>query len=268
MMPSATLSEATIHYEERGNGTPILLIHGNGCTANTWAPIVGGLSKHGRVIAYDRRGYGRSKGPSAMKTTYFAQHANDAAELLGLLKSGPAIVVGWSGGGLMAMHLALLRPDLVEKLVLVEPPYHLKVHMTLPLLVTALRMKFWAALGRPRNGALAFFRFVTAYRHGGCAFDRLGQGEKDEMLREASNTLWEFDAGTAEEITPERLKDIRCPVHLMLGELTPPTLASATQRLARSNPDWKLVSVADAAHLMHVDQPEAFVSAIRTACSI
>ncbi|HSI29931.1 MAG TPA: alpha/beta fold hydrolase, partial [Miltoncostaeaceae bacterium] len=66
-MPSTSgglsVNGVRLHYEERGRGTPVLCVHGAGSSALAWAGAVDRLAQLGRVIAYDRRGCGRSERP-------------------------------------------------------------------------------------------------------------------------------------------------------------------------------------------------------------
>jgi pimeloyl-ACP methyl ester carboxylesterase len=99
-MTTMQVEGAEIYYEERGSGPPLLLIHGTGAYADLWTPVLDGLARSYRVIAYDRRGHGRSTSKAPRK---FAQHTRDAAALLESLDAVPATVVGWSGGGAIAL---------------------------------------------------------------------------------------------------------------------------------------------------------------------
>ncbi|MFI4990774.1 MAG: alpha/beta fold hydrolase [Solirubrobacterales bacterium] len=55
-MASETVNGTVLHYEERGSGPPLLLVHGTGTYADVWSPVLDGLARAYRVIAYDRRG--------------------------------------------------------------------------------------------------------------------------------------------------------------------------------------------------------------------
>ena len=96
-----------LYYEEHGSGAPILCIHGAGSSALMWAEAVEKLARLGRVIAYDRRGCSRSERPEPYERTRVADHADDAAGLLDALDAAPAVVIGRSYGGTVAMDLAL-----------------------------------------------------------------------------------------------------------------------------------------------------------------
>jgi pimeloyl-ACP methyl ester carboxylesterase len=109
-----------LYYEVRGGGAPILCVHGAGSSALLWAPAIPALARLGRVVAYDRRGYTRSERPDPCPPNSVADHADDAAALLDALGATPAVVIGRSYGGEVAIDLALRHPDRVRALVLLE----------------------------------------------------------------------------------------------------------------------------------------------------
>lgn len=119
-MPEAHVNGVRLHYDERGEGAPILCIHGGGSTALMWADAVQELARFGRVIAYDRRGCARSERPDPYERTTVAEQADDAAGLLEALTDAPAVVIGRSYGGAVAIGLALRDPESVRALVLLE----------------------------------------------------------------------------------------------------------------------------------------------------
>lgn len=112
----------TILYAEvRGTGPSILLIHAGSEDAEEWRPIAERLAGH-TVVTYDRRGTlrsGRGDWPGAGS----AQHADDAAALLGALRIDRAVVFAGSSAGIVALQLALRHPDRVRRALLFEPGY-------------------------------------------------------------------------------------------------------------------------------------------------
>jgi pimeloyl-ACP methyl ester carboxylesterase len=119
-MPDIRLPAIRLHYDERGAGDPILCIHGTASSALVWEEAVEALSRLGRAIAYDRRGCTRSERPAPYLATSVAEHADDAAALLERLAATPAVVIGRSYGGEVALDLALRYPERVRALVLLE----------------------------------------------------------------------------------------------------------------------------------------------------
>ena len=109
----------SLYYEEHGAGEPILCIHGTGSSAALWVDAARRAGEHGRTIVYDRRGFSRSERPEPYVTNVH-QHADDAAALIDALAAAPAIVIGRSYGGEIAVDLALRYPDRVRALALLE----------------------------------------------------------------------------------------------------------------------------------------------------
>lgn len=118
-MPFLEINGVRLYYEDHGSGKAILCIHGAGSSAMVWRSAVDPLAGLGRVIIYDRRGCARSERPDPYETSV-AQHADDAAALLGALDAAPAVVIGRSYGGDAAIDLALRHPDRVRALALLE----------------------------------------------------------------------------------------------------------------------------------------------------
>ena len=105
------------YYEVQGSGEPLLLLHGGFATIETWRGQAPALAERYRVYLPERRGHGRT--PDVEGPTGFGIMARDTIAFMEALAIGPAHVVGWSDGGYVALELALARPDLVRRLVLI-----------------------------------------------------------------------------------------------------------------------------------------------------
>lgn len=114
-----------LHYLDRGDGPPVVLIHGNGAMAEDWeaSTVFARLATDHRVIAFDRPGFGYSKRPRDRIWTAGRQ-AELIAEAMRLLRVGPATVAGHSWGAIVALELALQRPEQVSRLVLLSGFYY------------------------------------------------------------------------------------------------------------------------------------------------
>lgn len=107
-----------IHVEEQGAGAPVVMVQGLGYAAWAWRPQSTAVAQVARAIVMDNRGTGRSDKPPAPYS--IEQMADDVAAVIEDAAGGPAVVVGASMGGYIAMVLALRRPDVVAGLVLVS----------------------------------------------------------------------------------------------------------------------------------------------------
>jgi len=116
-MPDIEIAGATLHYEVSGAGEPILLIPGLGLDHSYYRFGIPLLARRLQVFAVDPRGIGRStKSPPPYSVEGWA---DDFAELIGKLGSGPIHVLGSSLGGAMALALAQRHPERVRSLTVV-----------------------------------------------------------------------------------------------------------------------------------------------------
>ena len=112
------LNGITLHYEERGQGEPLLLLHGFGmCGPGDWGEIADELAKDYRVIMPDLRGHGWSTNPSNVFT--MRQSAEDIRALLDKLGLKGVRAMGISAGAMTLLHLATKYPDRLDAMVLI-----------------------------------------------------------------------------------------------------------------------------------------------------
>lgn len=109
-----------VHFEDRGDGVPVLLFHGFPFTSESWWPLLESPPKGVRVIAPDHRGFGRSERVTAGSTSTMDQLAEDGFAVLEHLKIDRAIVGGLSMGGYVAIAATRLDPGRVSGLLLVD----------------------------------------------------------------------------------------------------------------------------------------------------
>jgi pimeloyl-ACP methyl ester carboxylesterase len=124
-MPHVEGAGVALHYEERGEGAPLLVIHGMASSASQWTSALDELAAAGaRAVSYDRRGYGSSGAPEPYAATTVQEQAEDAAAVMDALGLVPALLVGDGFGALVALELLVRRPELARGAVLAEPPLY------------------------------------------------------------------------------------------------------------------------------------------------
>jgi pimeloyl-ACP methyl ester carboxylesterase len=245
-----------LHHGEQGTGDPpALLIHGTGPAI--WGELPGRLAEHRRTIVYDRRGYGDSPGPTG--TNAYA-HAQDAAALLEELGAAPAIVVGWSWGGIVALALAERRPELVAGLVLLEAPLHLKSRPNLAQLRAIGGAILLDRRGREHDAVERFARWAIAGTGGG--WDSLPPEQRELMRANARPALDELRVGTGEELKPKRLATIEARGIWLVGDRSQPDFARAARRRAGLLRHFTVRTVTGAGHGIQLDRPDAVAAAV------
>ena len=112
-----------IHYAVLGEGPLVIMIHGFPDYWYTWRDQMEELSKTHRVAAIDQRGYNLSDKPEGVESYKMRLLTEDAAAVIAAEGREKAIVVGHDWGGMVSWNLAMRRPELVEKLVILNLPH-------------------------------------------------------------------------------------------------------------------------------------------------
>ena len=105
-------------YAEHGAGDPLVYLHGGFSDASELDPVLDSYTAHFRVLTPERRGHGHT--PDTPGEFDFPLLAADTVAFLEKVVDGPADLVGYSDGATTALHVALLRPDLVRRLVMIS----------------------------------------------------------------------------------------------------------------------------------------------------
>jgi 3-oxoadipate enol-lactonase len=261
LMPIASLNAARLFYEERGSGPPILFIHGTGADSDIWSGSVA-LGADYRCIAYDRRGYGRSPLPAGESISL---EANDAAALLKLLGAVPAMIVGHSLGGVIALDLAVEHPQLVAGLLLVEPPLRARLQRRpdLSAVRAMIAVHVLRLVGSRRASAERFLRWAYGSDPAEGGYRNI-PGVARAAGESYDTIIHELGLGTGEHLTPERLGSIAVPVNFLLGELTAAGMRRLVIDAVGMIPGAVLHMVPDASHGLHVTRPDMFIDAVRS----
>lgn len=118
---TAEVNGASLYYEKRGSGVPVLLLHGFTLDTRMWDSQFESLSRSYQVIRYDMRGHGKSSGARAADGGPFSfSQAADVAGLMDALQLDDAHIVGLSMGGYVAYEFAVDHPDRVRTLTVID----------------------------------------------------------------------------------------------------------------------------------------------------
>jgi pimeloyl-ACP methyl ester carboxylesterase len=247
-------------FDEHGSGAPLVLVHGTGAQARTWGGAVSDLAAGGyRIIAYDRRGCGRSVHRPVRD---YRIHVADLAAVIEHV-GAPAHLLGWSSGGNTALALAVQRPDLCRCVVVIEPSWHGLRHATFDLAAMVGRVKLDQVRGRPREAAARFYRWVSGFREGGNGFDALPAAQRDVLLDNTPAALADLDPHPfgllMEHIPTAKLATIPAPITWLLGTQTRSEWFRRCHASAvRVAPGIRTERIAGAGHLLPCEAPEKF----------
>ena len=255
------VNSVRLHVEERGEGAPILCIHGCGSTALVWDDAAETLAGLGRVISYDRRGCGRSERPQPYPRTSAAEHAEDAAALLRELGAAPAVVVGRSMGGTMATELALRHPDLVRAFVVLESDAPRELAPAAAEWVDGLRDRLGAIAERSGIDAVgeALITEVAdadAWRSFPAEIRETISGNGPAILAEIRGEWW-LQADESE------IAGIEQPALVVAASTSPPSFRESAKLMTRLLPNARLATVSGG-HLIDPAGPDvvAFIEEV------
>lgn len=211
------------------------------------------------MITYDRRGYGES----SESPRDWEAHRGDAAALLAKLSAAPAVVVGYSGGAIVALDLALQRPELVRELVLLDPAFNIKRCMTAGLMRHILTARLLDRLGQTRRGAEHWLRYVGSYPEGGSAFDKAAPERREALLANADGIFADFGSGAGEHVAEDRLADIEIPTTIVDCKRSPSFLRRSCARLRELMPQARTVTFETSGHHVALDAREELLAVLR-----
>ncbi|MGB3185660.1 MAG: alpha/beta hydrolase [Ornithinimicrobium sp.] len=262
-MPVVQLNETTLEYIERGQGDPVVLVHGTLGDLRSWEPQIDAFAETYRTIAYSRR-YHHPNPCTGHESDYSAvRHADDLAELMTALGLGSAHIVGESYGAYTALFLAARHPSRVRTLVLGEPPI-------LPLLEhnpegRELRDAFLADVWGPVGATLRRGEMEAGVRMFADAV--VEEGAFDQMPPEVHTLIMdnarEFTVETSSPdfwtpLTCEDAGRVAAPTLLLSGEQSLKMFQLIVDELARCLPNNEFVTIPDSNHDMPGGNPEVY----------
>ncbi|MET9777593.1 alpha/beta hydrolase [Streptomyces sp. NPDC006367] len=221
-------------YETEGAGDPLVLLHGGFCTNDTWGPLRPALAAEYRLLLPERRAHGHT--PDVEGPLTYRDMADDTVAFLETVVKGPAHLVGWSDGGVVALLVAAARPDLVRKAVLIGTTFRPAAEsFAEPGVLDAMT---------PDGPGLAFFREL---------YEAVAPDGADHWPVAAAKVIdmWR----TQPTLTEEDLARVQAPTLVLVGDDDLMTLEH-TSTLYRAVPDSRLAVVPGASHLVPLEKPD------------
>ncbi|MGY1440018.1 alpha/beta fold hydrolase [Streptomyces reniochalinae] len=221
-------------YETEGNGDPLLLLHGGFCTNETWGAMRTALAAEYRAFLPERRAHGHT--PDVAGPLSYRDMADDTVAFLETVVEGPAHLVGWSDGGVVGLLVAIDRPDLVRKVVVIGANYRPGPEcFERPAMLDAMA---------PDSPDLALLREL---------YERVtpdGEGHWATVVTKLTD-MWR----TQPTLAPEEVARIAAPTLVMAGDDDMVTLEHTTA-LYRAVPGARLAVVPAASHLVPLEKPD------------
>jgi pimeloyl-ACP methyl ester carboxylesterase len=248
-VPSTTATDgSTIEYEVHGDGPTLLLVPGLGFGPWSFFKQVPALSRRFRTVTFDLRApRDRDHGITEL--------ARDAAALLDRLGTGRAHVLGTSLGGFVAQELALARPDLVDRLVLISTSYGGRGGERMS--ARALAAMFGVGSFSPEGAVRRGLKATTSARYRAeepGEFERI-VGDRLAFSPSLSSYLRQAGAGANFDASG-RVRDIEAPTLVIHGSEDRLVPVANARALARAVPRSRLRVLEGAGHLVFIEEAE------------
>ncbi|AJP47802.1 hypothetical protein PG1C_03635 [Rugosibacter aromaticivorans] len=248
----ASVNGTRFYFEQAGEGYPLILLHGLGLNLRMWDDQLSPFADHYHVIGYDLRGFGQSL-PSAPAPF---SHVEDLKGLLGYFKIERAHILGLSLGGRIALDFALMYPDSIDRLVLVDPA------------LGGYRFsEEWHELMSPimqhgKNGDIAAAKRLWLAHPLFTPVRTQAQSRQRFEQIAANDPGWHWlNQGFEQPLSPsaaKRLQDVNAPTLIVVGEHDLPDFHVIADLLNKNVPHAKKTDLIGAGHMANMEAPEQF----------
>jgi 2-hydroxy-6-oxonona-2,4-dienedioate hydrolase/2-succinyl-6-hydroxy-2,4-cyclohexadiene-1-carboxylate synthase len=265
-MPKALVNGVHLHYQQLGRGPNVVMVHGITGNQAIWhLEILPALMQDYRLTTYDLRGHGYSDMPPTGYTT--ADHALDLNHLLDSLGIERTHVVGHSFGADISLHYAILYPEWVDRLVLVEPA------------VAALEFlrdtEDWVGWKYWRDKLSLGGVFIPPEKWYDCEYlvrasvklpklwgFRKGQARRSApLIKLMESTTVARDFSDPAGMTLEKISDVRRPTLLVYG--TESVFLGTCEYLTKHLPNCTQLLIPESEHFGPLEQPEILIKHLR-----
>jgi pimeloyl-ACP methyl ester carboxylesterase len=254
----------TIHYVEAGSGPLVVLLHGFPEFWYSWRNQIPSLAAAGfHVIAVDLRGYNESSKPPSIDAYRLPELTKDIAGLIRQTGEGPCIVAGHDWGGAVAWMTAMLYPELVQRLIILNSPHPVAYLREMRHSARQKwRAKYQLLFHPPKLAEFVLRRFRYAILRRSLA--RNGSFTPDEIERYVE--AWAKPGaltGMANYYRATRLRKglrgmmrrIDVPTLMIWGDLDPFFTPETLTGFAEYVPNLRIEHIPDSGHFVQTDAP-------------
>jgi pimeloyl-ACP methyl ester carboxylesterase len=253
-MPTLSANGQTLAYDDTGGeGPAIVFSHGLLMDRAMFAPQVQALRATHRVISWDARGHGET-GPADAPFSYW----DSAADLLALLDAlgvEHAIFAGMSQGGFVSLRVALLAPERVDALILIDTQAGTEDAEKIPYYESLLGA--WAADGLSDEVGGVIGQIIL-----GAGWDGTPEWIERWRTMPAEGLATSFQTLLSREDIHERLPEIAAPALVVHGDADIAIPLERAQALVDGLPHAELATIAGAGHASNLTHPAPVNAAI------
>lgn len=254
--------DGAVWSQESGEGPLVVLVHGAMDRSGGMLRVRRELVDDHTVVRYDRRGYGRS-----LEVPVSDDIADQVEDLAGVLAGRPAVLVGHSFGGIVALALAERRPDLVRAVMAYETPRPWESWWTGAGAEVADRHgDAGRALSETEAGDAA--EWMLRRMIGDSMWQRMPSRMRAERRAEGHALMADMRSVRPPSPPPYDAAAVAVPVVAAHGGQARRHHVRATELLARTAPRGQLATIAGADHGAHLSHPVPFAGLVRATVAL
>jgi non-heme chloroperoxidase len=261
-MPTVPVEGGSLYYEQRGSGPPLVFVHGGWQDSVSWTPQVEYFADEYRVVSYDLRGHGRTGATEASRYS-LDLFVDDLEALLAALDIEQPILVGMSVGGMIIRAFLGRHPENARGGV-IGGPFQSMTAMEFPTDLNPFLspVQGVSQMASTLGSAATFRTLVTSMEAtNGGTWLSLDADVRDQTIAAAGNvsrTAYPEVFRLIYESDPVDISHVERPLLVLSGDHEAGRIKRQGQQLAESVPHGRYQEIADAAHLVNQDNPEAF----------
>ncbi len=248
----------TINYAEGPvNGLPFVLLHGGTARWQELNPLITELEQHWHVYACDKRGHGKSDRAASYRVVDFFP---DTVAFIRDRIGAPVVLLGHSGGAIVALGVAAQIPEPIRALILLDPPLFLREESIKSSYVYSYFLGVYHILTQQRTAHEVCSELFPS-------IDEAGIQHLAEVIRlvdpEFVRVLLEDRYFEGLDV-PRLLKQVSCPTRVLYGEIEKGAVVRDRdiEFLLDHVPTGTATQIKDAGHLLQLDQPARVLNCI------
>lgn len=259
-------TETELYYTCTGEGPDVLLIHGWASSGRMWQRLLRDLGHVARFWAVDLYGFGQSPRPLGDEPVVIDRHRDMLLQFCETHAIRPRAVIGHSMGGMLALKLAIERPELFERLVLIAPV--VTGRYGYPLDLNKLVVTDWGSFALAKSKPfwlLSQMVFSPLFNRSSHWY--LNDEAADRILKDFQRASWQASAYALQSIARENLEpclpDIQHPALVIVGQQDFTVPPDEARFAAEHLPNGRLLELPSTYHQPLDERPEQVVAAIR-----